>query len=63
MSVIVIICVSFYMREVLMQQGRPTQLTDAVKEIRINQLKEQIRILEEQLDNAKRDLRLLEKEG
>lgn len=44
-----------------MQQGRPTHLTDNMKEIRINQLKEQIKILEEQLDNAKRDLKALQK--
>ena len=46
-----------------MQQGRPTILTATSKEIRIRQLKEQIRILEEQLDNAKRDLKLLQKEN
>lgn len=44
-----------------MQQGRPTNLSEASREARKCQLREQIRILEQQLDNAKRDLRQLEK--
>lgn len=44
-----------------MQSGRPSQLTDYTKSMRIAQLKEQIKILEQQLDNAKRDLRMLQK--
>jgi len=44
-----------------MQQGRPTQLSNSSKELRIQQLKLQIKVLEEQLDNAKKDLRRLEK--
>lgn len=44
-----------------MQQGKPTQLSTLSKEVRIQQLKIQIKTLEEQLDNAKRDLRQLEK--
>lgn len=44
-----------------MQQGKPTPLSALSKEIRIQQLKIQIKALEEQLDNAKRDLRRLEK--
>lgn len=44
-----------------MQSGRPSQLTDYAKDLRIAQIKEQIRILEQQLDNAKRDLRQLER--
>ena len=44
-----------------MQQGRPTPLATINKTTRINQLKIQIKLLEEQLANAKRDLKLLEK--
>jgi len=44
-----------------MQQGQPTQLSKSLKETRIQQLRIQIKMLEEQLDNAKRDLRQLEK--
>jgi len=44
-----------------MQAGRPSNLTSYAKELRENQLKEQIRILEQQLNNARRDLKLLEK--
>lgn len=44
-----------------MQQGRPTQLTSDARALRIVQLKEQIRLLEAQLENAKRDLKLLQK--
>lgn len=46
---------------VKMQSGRPSNLTSYAKELRKNQLKEQIRILEQQLNNARRDLKLLEK--
>lgn len=46
-----------------MQSGRPSQLTSYAKDMRIAQLKEQIRILEQQLDNAKKDLRRLQKEN
>lgn len=45
----------------IMQSGRPSQLADYTKSMRIAQLKEQIKILEQQLDNAKRDLRMLQK--
>lgn len=45
-----------------MQRGSPTKLTSDYKEIRIRQLQEQIKILEAQLDNARRDLRLLQKD-
>lgn len=44
-----------------MSQTRPTQLTTPSKETRIQQLQEQIRILEMQLENAKKDLKKLEK--
>ena len=38
-----------------MQQGRPTLLTSRSKEVQIQHLQNQIKILEAQLDNAKRD--------
>lgn len=44
-----------------MQSGRPSQLSSYAKDLRIAQLKEQIKILEQQLANAKRDLKILEK--
>ena len=53
--------IKFYLGVHNMQAGRPSQLTAYAKEIRIAQLKEQIKILEQQLDNAKRDLKRLEK--
>ena len=45
-----------------MQQGRPTALSVISKEVRINQLKEQIKILRHQLEMAERDLHQLEKQ-
>ena len=45
-----------------MQQGRPTVLSGISKEMRRRQLKEQIKLLEIQLDNAKNDLKRLEKD-
>ena len=45
-----------------MQQGRPTQLSVISKEMRIRQTMEQIKTLEIQLDNAKRDLKRLQRE-
>ena len=45
-----------------MQQGVPTTLSSKSKENRINQLKIQIKVLEEQLESAKRDLKNLQKE-
>ena len=44
-----------------MQQGMPTRLTTISKELRIKQLKDQIKILEAQLETSKRDLKILEK--
>lgn len=45
-----------------MQAGMPSNITNYHKTIRINQLKEEIKLLEEELNNAKRDLRMLQKE-
>ena len=44
-----------------MQQGSPTPIVSNSKELRIKQLKIQIKMLEDQLEAAKRDLRNLEK--
>lgn len=44
-----------------MQQGMPTYLSDNSRENRINQLKIQIKMLEQQLETSRRDLRDLEK--
>lgn len=44
-----------------MTQTRPMQLTSITKETRIRQLQEQIQILEMQLENAKKDLKKLQR--
>lgn len=44
-----------------MSQTRSTQLTTITKETRIRQLQEQIQILEMQLENAKKDLKKLQR--